>query len=68
MNKNRWIIVIGGAAIAVIVAIILSITIHTYIQVGQIRLPAPPFVSPPPVAKHTFKVKEIYPTKPDGRE
>jgi hypothetical protein len=68
MNKKHLIIVVGGAIIAVIVAIILSITIHTYIQVGQIRLPAPPFVSPPPVAKHTFKVKEIYPTKPDGRE
>jgi hypothetical protein len=69
MNKNRWIIVVGGAAIAVIVAIILSITVYNYIQIGQIRLlPAPPLVSPPPIAKHTFKVKEIYPTKAGGRE
>jgi hypothetical protein len=68
MNKKRWIIIVGGAIIAVIVVIILSITIYTYIQLGQIRLPAPPLVSPPPVAKHTFKVKEIYPTKPGGRE
>jgi hypothetical protein len=50
------------------VAIILSITIYNYIQLGQIRLPAPPLVSPPPAAKHTFKVTEIYPTKPGGRE
>lgn len=68
MNKKHWFAVIVGAIIAVIVAIILSITIYNYIQLGQIHLPAPPLVSPPPAAKHTFKVTEIYPTKPGGRE
>jgi preprotein translocase subunit SecY len=62
MNKKHRFAVIVAAIIAVIVVIILSITI--YIQLGQIRLPASLPVSPPPVAKHTFKATEIYPTKP----
>jgi hypothetical protein len=69
MNKKHWFAVVGGAIIAVIVAIVLSITIYNYIQLGQIRfLPTPPPFVSPPAAKHAFKVKEIYPTKPGGRE
>ena len=62
MNKKHRFAVIVAAIIAVIVVIILSITIYNYIQLGQIRLPASLPVSPPPVAKQTFKVTEIYPT------
>jgi hypothetical protein len=63
MNKKQWII---AGTIAAVIAIIVSIVVvYSYIQLIQMR-PSP--VVSPPVAKHTFKVKEIYPTKPGGRE
>src|SRR5919109_3038771 len=54
MNTKRWI------AISVVISVlaITSVVVY-YIQ-----------ITPPPtgVTRHIFKVKEIYPTKPGGRE
>jgi hypothetical protein len=55
MNKNRWIVI--GVVIAFLA--ITSIVVYYYYYVK---------ISPPSVVRHIFKVKEIYPTKPGGRE
>ena len=60
MNK-RWII----AGIIITAALAIAILVYSYIQLIQIT--PPPAISPR-VAKHIFKIKEIYPTKPGGRE
>jgi hypothetical protein len=58
MNNKRWII-------AGIITAVLAIAIVVYSQIQLIQIPPP--ISPH-VAKHVFKVKEIYPTKAGGRE
>ncbi|MFL6395131.1 MAG: hypothetical protein ACJ708_10835 [Nitrososphaeraceae archaeon] len=60
MNKRYWITI---ATISTVFAIGI-IVYYAYIQLIQMR----PSVVPPPIAKHTFKVKEIYRTKVAGRE
>jgi hypothetical protein len=53
MNKKSWI------AIGVIIAILSVVVYYYYIQIMP---------SPPSLVRHIFKVKEIYPTNPGGRE
>jgi hypothetical protein len=55
MNKKRSIAI--GAIIAILT--ITSVVVYYYIQLSPSR---------PNVVRHIFKVKEIYPTKPSGRE
>ena len=58
MNKKNWAI-IGILVILGAVSILIYYYYYYYLQTIQ---------TPPSVFKHTFKVKEIYPTKPGGRE
>jgi hypothetical protein len=55
MNKKSWIAI--GAIIAILA--ITTVVVYYYIQISP---------SLPTVIRHVFKVKEIYPTKPGGRE
>jgi hypothetical protein len=55
MNKKHWII-LGAIVVPVIV---ISFVVYYYIQI----IPSAPIV-----ARHTFKIKEIYPTKSGGRQ
>jgi hypothetical protein len=58
MNKEQWI------ALGVVIIVLLTITsVVVYYYYAQI-IPGPP----PSVTRHIFKVREIYPTKPGGRE
>jgi hypothetical protein len=58
MNKEHWI------ALGVVIIVLLIITsVVVYYYYAQI-IPGPP----PSVTRHIFKVREIYPTKPGGRE
>jgi hypothetical protein len=54
MNKNSWIVI--GVVIALLVAVSIVFYYHYF------------KISPLSVVRHIFKVKEIYPTKPGGRE
>jgi hypothetical protein len=56
MNNNRWII------IGVISLVIVSISVVIYYHNIQI------ISNPPGVSRHIFNVKEIYSTRPGGRE
>ena len=60
MSKSRWLIVIVGSISVIIIIIITLFFYYYYIQIS--------FIPPPPSAKHTFKVREIYPTKQGGRQ
>jgi hypothetical protein len=57
MNKNRWII------LSVVIASLAVMSIVVYYYSLHIIIPRPPIT-----ARHAFEVKEIYPTKPGGRE
>src|SRR5919204_1140219 len=59
MSKSRRLIIIVSS-ISVVVIIISLFFYYYYIQIS--------FIPPPPSAKHTFKVREIYPTKQGGRQ
>ena len=58
MKKSKWF------AIAGIVSVAIVITVFVYYYYIQTFFPPPS----PPIAKHPFKVREIYPTKQGGRE
>jgi hypothetical protein len=58
MNRKNW-AVMGILVILGAVSILIYYYYYYYVQTIQ---------PPPSVFKHTFKVKEIYPTKPGGRE
>ena len=57
MKKSRWFVIAGSVSIVAVIAIF----VYYY---TQILFPAPS----PPSAKHTFKVREIYPSIQNGRQ
>jgi hypothetical protein len=61
MNKGLW-IVIGLVVVVIALITVTSLVVYYYLQIKP--NPSPPLS----VIRHIFKAKEIYPTKPGGRE
>jgi hypothetical protein len=57
MKKSRWFVIAGSVSIMAVIAIF----VYYY---TQILFPPPSL----PSTKHTFKVREIYPTIQNGRQ
>jgi hypothetical protein len=65
MNQKQWIIT---GSITALIAIVAIAVVYYYYFFQPVQFSPPPSTPPPFVAKHIFKAKEIYPTKPGGRE